>query len=165
MCPGVLFGCDTISSTSFELFCMMSTASLKETPSRLIWLREISRPPEEKIRQDTMWDSQLVIESTLAMVSCGTNVFYSLLLIPKKNNKYRWSGMIGNDSPGLMRPSRSAGPPGTMDAMKIPRSSLPALSSPTITIPWDKICKENIFFIFFETHSKMIFYWFHLQHK
>lgn len=38
-------------------------------------------------------------------------------------------------APGLIRPSFSAGPSGTMEAMKIPRSSLPVLSSPTITKP------------------------------
>lgn len=37
--------------------------------------------------------------------------------------------------PGLIRPSLPAGPSGTTEAMKIPRSSLPVLSSPTITKP------------------------------
>lgn len=34
-----------------------------------------------------------------------------------------------------MRPSLSAGPSGTTEAMKIPKSNLPVLSSPTITKP------------------------------
>lgn len=42
----VPFGCETMSSTSLELLCMMSAASLKDTPSRLSWFREISRPPD-----------------------------------------------------------------------------------------------------------------------
>lgn len=37
--------------------------------------------------------------------------------------------------PGLILPSLSAGPSGTIEAMKMPRSSLPVLSSPTITKP------------------------------
>lgn len=37
--------------------------------------------------------------------------------------------------PGLIRPSLLAGPPGTTDAIKIPRSRPLALSSPTIIIP------------------------------
>lgn len=37
--------------------------------------------------------------------------------------------------PGLILPSLSAGPSGMMDAIKIPRSNFPVLSSPTIINP------------------------------
>ncbi len=40
------FGCETMSSTSLELLCMISAASVKDKPSRLSWFREIRRPPD-----------------------------------------------------------------------------------------------------------------------
>lgn len=45
--------------------------------------------------------------------------------------------------PGLMRPSRSAGPLGTMEATKMPKSKCPTVSSPTITTPaCTQICQR-----------------------
>ncbi len=35
-----------MSSTSLELLCMISAASVKDKPSRLSWFREIRRPPD-----------------------------------------------------------------------------------------------------------------------
>lgn len=48
---------------------------------------------------------------------------------------HKFKSLSNRVVPGLMRPSLSAGPSGMMEAMKIPRSSLPVLSSPTITKP------------------------------
>ena len=41
----VPLGCDAMSCTSWGLFCMTSAASLKVMPSRLVWFKEMSRPP------------------------------------------------------------------------------------------------------------------------
>lgn len=51
---GVPFGCEMMSCTSSELLCMTSAASLKVTPSRLILLREIRRPPADKRHSGTL---------------------------------------------------------------------------------------------------------------
>lgn len=56
--------------------------------------------------------------------------------------------------PGLILPSLSAGPSGTIEAIKIPRSSLPVLSSPTITKPevgQTEVRKKHFSFLFFFT--------------
>lgn len=42
------FGCEMMSCTSSGLFSMTSAASLKVTPSRLMLLREIRRPPADE---------------------------------------------------------------------------------------------------------------------
>lgn len=44
-------------------------------------------------------------------------------------------GRPRESSPGRMRPSLSAGPLGTIEATKMPKSKWPTASSPTITIP------------------------------
>lgn len=104
-------GWDTMSSTSSGLFCSMAAAILNVTPSRLILFREISRPPKQKRKR----------------LSASFICFF----LHKR-------GKMVRILPGLILPSLSAGPSGTMDAMKTPRSNFPVLSSPTITKPLQK---------------------------
>lgn len=86
----------------------MAAAILNVTPSRLILFREISRPPKntQQQKEDAILHFLLTYKKAMACIV-----------------------------PGLILPSLSAGPSGTTDAIKIPRSNFPVLSSPTITKP------------------------------
>lgn len=54
----------------------------------------------------------------------------------RRNGYRRWiDGYSSHSVPGLMRPSLSAGPLGTIEATKVPKSKCPTVSSPTITMP------------------------------
>lgn len=104
-------GWDTMSSTSSGQFCRMAAASVNVTPSKLVLLREMRRPPGKNIYQNLCY--RLLPAAHLSL----NNVLLYVVV------------------PGFIRPSLSAGPSDTTEAMKIPRSSLPVLSSPTITKP------------------------------
>lgn len=108
-----------MSCTSSELLCMTSAASLKVTPSRLILFREIRRPPADKRH------SGILLE-------------YSAKTPEPRHNPKLFEIKLNKTSdslPARMRPSLSAGPFGTIEATKIPRSKWSTASSPTITIP------------------------------
>lgn len=118
-------GWDTMSSTSSGLFCKIAAASENVTPSKLVLFREMRRPPVKSTNHCKIlvigcqkWPN---VVSRNDKLHVELSMFYS---------SYCWCFV-----PGLIRPSLSAGPSGTMEAMKIPRSSLPVLSSPTITKP------------------------------
>lgn len=54
----------------------------------------------------------------------------------RRNRSRGWmDGYSSYSVPGLMRPSLSAGPLGTIEATKMPKSKCPTMSSPTITMP------------------------------
>lgn len=125
--PILRLGWDTMSSTSSGLLCNMAAASLNVTPSKLVLFSEMRRPPGKiskhlQVLMTGHVQSNCVSFSTYFIIHFHpVSIFFNL---------HRLSF-----APGLIRPSFSAGPSGTMEAMKIPRSSLPVLSSPTITKP------------------------------
>lgn len=126
------FGCEMMSCTSSELLCMTSAASLKVTPSRLILFREIRRPPADKCHSGILLEYSAKTELIwISEPRHNPKLFERKLkrrLIQRRDGHH-------HSLPARMRPSLSAGPFGTIEATKIPKSKWPTASSPTITIP------------------------------